>query len=350
MSSSLRALSDRINEASAKTDFSGVVGIYRSGEPILEFAAGLADRSNALPNTPATRFGTASATKGMTALTMLRLIDNGAASLATPVHEILNDRPGWIDSRATLEDVLAHRSGVFDYYDEEIIEDFDNFTVAIPWFRLEKPRDYIALFEGQRPKFAPGERFSYSNGGYVLLAYLAELIADRAFPDLVQELVLAPSGAEDSGFFRFDSMPERCASGYIDDDNSGWRTNIYQLPVIGSGDGGMYTTAADVDRVWRAFFEDRIVRRDVRERATGSLSRINDAFDYGLGFYVDRRIGPADVAPGGFALVGSDAGVGFESVFVPRLGLSATLLSNTTDGHLSVQPLVMDWLRTIVTA
>ena len=109
----------------------------------------------------------------------------------------------------------------------------------------------------------------------------------------------------------------------------------------------MFTTAADIDRVWRAFFADRIVGREIRERATRPVSQINDEFDYGLGFYVDRRFGAPGESASSFALVGSDAGVGFESVFIPGREVSATMLSNTTDGHLSIQPLVMDWMRGI---
>jgi CubicO group peptidase (beta-lactamase class C family) len=342
-----RTLAENIARRSEETGFSGAVGIYRGGTPVLEFASGLADRSNAIPNTPATRFGIASATKGITALAILRLIYAGLTSFTATVHEILHDRPGWIDSRATLEDLLAHRSGVYDYYDEEIIEDFDNFTVSIPWFQLEKPADYLPLFAGQKPKFTPGERFSYSNGGYVLLAYIAELVSGRPFPDLVRDEVLAGASASRSGFFRFDSLPEGCASGYIDDGVGGWRTNIYQLPVIGSGDGGMFATVSDIDAVWRGFFEDRIVGRSVRDRALRTVSRVNAAFDYGLGFYLDRRFSRDGEQIRACALVGSDAGVGFESVFLPESGLSATMVSNTTDGHFAVHSLILDWLKGI---
>ncbi|MBK8128831.1 MAG: serine hydrolase [bacterium] len=56
-----------------------------------------------------------------------------------------------------------------------------HFLSRIPWYRLEAPSDYWPLFQGQAAKFQPGERFSYSNGGYVFLGLLVEKITGQLF-------------------------------------------------------------------------------------------------------------------------------------------------------------------------
>ncbi len=330
-------------EVASEKGFSGAVGIYCNGEPLLEFASGDADRSNGRPNTPNTRFGIASGTKGFTALTILRLIDQGKLALDTRVAELFSGA-SWIDPLATIEELLSHRSGVFDYFDEELIEDFDSFTVSVPWFRLEKPADYLPLFSGESPKFQRGERYSYSNGGYVILARVAEICGGAAFPDLVASEVLAVAGTERSGFFRFDRLPDGCASGYIDLESGGWKTNIYQLPVVGSGDGGMYATVRDLDHVWTALFGDNLLTTSLRERMLRQISTINEKFGYGLGVYIDHRFSTT-----AFTFIGSDAGVGFESICLPAIGVTATIVSNESDGQERVFDEFLELVRSAVT-
>ena len=69
-----------------------------------------------------------------------------------------------------------------------------------------------------------------------------------------------------SGFFRLDALPESTALGYIGSADGAWRTNVYNLPVVGGPDGGAFRTAADMTRFWSALHADRIVGRDWRER------------------------------------------------------------------------------------
>ena len=57
----------------------------------------------------------------------------------------------------------------------------------------------------------------------------------------------------DSGFFAMDRLPERTAFGYIDEED-GWRTNIFTLPIVGSSDAGLFTTVGDMDKLWGGLF------------------------------------------------------------------------------------------------
>jgi CubicO group peptidase (beta-lactamase class C family) len=172
-------------------------------------------------------------------------------------------------------------------------------------------------------KFAPGERFSYSNGGYVVLALIAERASEIPFHDLVRQRVCAPAGIVDTEFLRSDELPGRTALGYAEIDGA-WRTNVHHLPVRGSGDGGIYSTVADLSALWRAFFAGRIVsdpwvREMLRPRSESPGRR------YGLGFWLHES---SDVA----MLVGSDTGVSFRTVHDPGTGVTHTVVSNTSGG------------------
>jgi CubicO group peptidase (beta-lactamase class C family) len=104
------------------------------------------------------------------------------------------------------------------------------------------------------------------------------------------------------------------------------RINVFHLPVRGSGDGGIYSTAADMSRFWRSLFAGTIVPGEwvaemVRPRSDGP----SESRRYGLGFWLHRS---SDTV----MLVGSDAGVSFRSVHDPSASLTHTVISNTSDG------------------
>ena len=130
--------------------------------------------------------------------------------------------------------------------------------MPVPVHALATTEQYLAVLDGHPTKFAPGERFSYSNGGYVVLALIAERASGIPFHDLVRQRVCAPAGMVDTEFLRSDELPGRTALGYAEIDGA-WRTNVHHLPVRGSGDGGIYSTVADMSALWRAFFAGRIV-------------------------------------------------------------------------------------------
>ena len=103
--------------------------------------------------------------------------------------------------------------------------------------------------------FAPGDRFSYNNSGFVVLALIAERVSGIPFQELVRERVCEPAGMPDTAFLRSDEPTGRTALGYLD--VRGLRTNVLHLPVLGSGDGGIYSTAADVHALWVALISGR---------------------------------------------------------------------------------------------
>ena len=107
-----------------------------------------------------------------------------------------------------------------------------------------------------------------------------------------------------------------------------WRTNVFHLPVRGSGDGGVYSTVADISALWSAMFAGRIVSPDwVAEivRARSDVPSASQTRRYGLGFWLHAENETV-------MLTGCDAGVSFYSVHDPGSGVTQTVISNTTDG------------------
>ena len=328
---SMPVLIDQIEQVACETDFSGIVSIFQADSPLYEQAFGYRDVPNQAPNSPATRFGIASGTKFSTALGIGRLIDQGLLELETQVGELSPDYVEFIDPRATIQHLLTHTSGIYDYYDEEIEQDFDDFFVSIPWYRLETPSDYWPLFEGQAAKFEPGKRFSYSNGGYVFLGLLIEKITGQLFREFMLEQVFQVAHMPQTGFYALNNLPANTALGYLEDHHT---TNIYNLPIRGGGDGGLFTTAADLRSFWQYLFSNRILSPELTAVFLQTHERFDDQTGYGCGLY--KRLDDSL-----FAIVGGDAGVGFDSRYFVHQKIIASILSNTTNGEEDLREVVM---------
>ena len=317
-------LESELDALAAETGFSGVVRVDVADRVVVVKAYGLAHRGCGIPNAVDTRFAIASGTKGLTALTVVSLIEEGRLELATAARSVLEHDLPLIPDDVTVEHLLAHRSGIGDYLDEESDLDLDAYLMPVPVHELAATEQYLPALDGHAPKFAAGERFAYCNSGYVVLALIAERIARVPFHELVRQRVCNPAEMGDTGFLRSDELPDRTAIGYLAPERS--RTNVFHLPVRGSGDGGIYSTADDIARLWRAFFAGRIVSVDwVAEMMRPRSPIATSTRAYGLGFWLD-------VAADSVVLVGSDAGVSFRTEYRSREDRITTLISNTTRG------------------
>ncbi len=320
----MQPLDDAIETVARDSGFTGVVRVDRAGTTEFAKAYGLADRAHEIANTIHTRFALASGAKGFTALTVMSLVEDGSIALDTTARSLLGDDLPLIDDAVTVEHLLAHRSGIGDYLDESVLDDKNDYVMPVPVQELATTEQYLAVLDGHDTVSAPGERFAYNNGGFVVLALIAERVSGVPFHELVRRRVCDPAGMTDTAFLRSDELPGDAALGYLTVD--GPRTNIFHLPVLGSGDGGIYSTAGDLSAFWTALFAGRIVPSDrVAEMVRPRSDWPEESKRYGLGFHLHET---TDVV----WLEGSDAGVSFLSTHDPTRAITHTVISNRTDG------------------
>ncbi len=334
---SMNNLTESIHRLASETGFSGVVRVDHGDDTQLSEAYGLAHRGFRLPNTVDTQFAVASGGKGFTALAVVSLIVDGVLSLDTTARSVLGDDLPLVDGDVTVGHLLAHRSGIGDYLDEEN-EDLDSndYVLVSPIHELATTEAFLAEVDGHPAKFAAGERFSYCNGGYIVLALIAERAGGATYHDLIKERVLVPAGMVDTAFLRSDEPSGRMALGYLHPD--GLRTNVLHLPVRGNGDGGIYSTVADMHAFWSAFADCRVVPEEWMAEMTRPHSDVPENHArYGLGFWL-AETGPT------VKLVGGDAGVSFYSAHDPITRSTWTVVSNTADGAWPIVRHVRDHL------
>ena len=318
-----------LERLAVEQSFSGVVGIERDGHLVTR-AYGYADRAHGIATTVEHRFGIASGTKTLTALGVLSAVAEGLIDMDLPIRALLGDELPSVDDRVTVRNLLHHRSGIGDYFDENADPDKLDYAMSVPVHTLDGSVGYMAALAGYPQKFQPDTDFSYCNSGYVLLGVLLERTTGMPYAQAIAERVTGPAEMTRTEFLRMDSLPGDAAVGYLTDE--GLRTNVLHLPVVGLGDGGVFTTVEDVHRLWRAMADGRL-GEDVL--ITMTTPPVTDA-RYGMGMWLDAQ-------PGQVTMEGMDAGVSFRSTRFPN-GTSFSVLSNTGEGAWPLAQFLADQL------
>ena len=313
----------------------GVVSVRHADRVVFEEAWGLADRRFLTSMTTSHRLGLASGSKAFTALVVMSLVQEGLVDLTTPARSVLQADLPLIDDRVTLEHLLSHTSGIGDYIDDDA--DDAEYLLPIPVSSLRGPEDYLGILDGHPPVAGVGESFTYCNAGYVILALIAERLAGTPFQDLVQTRVIEPARMTHTAYCRSDDLPGDAASGYVKLDGQ-WRSNVHHLPIVGSGDGGAYSTVADLHAFWTALFRGDIVTLEsVTAMTADRVPGVGGPpAGYGLGFWLHGS--------GVISLEGADAGVSMYSIHHRASSTTATVLANDGDGAWPFARLMIDRL------
>ncbi|MGC3993966.1 MAG: serine hydrolase domain-containing protein [Propionicimonas sp.] len=329
----MRADEAALTRAIAENAFSGVVAIDQPAESPYRRAVGFAHRALGVPNNPRTRFALASGGKTFTALAVLRLVQEGRLSLDDPVRPLLGDDLPLVDDAVTVSHLLEHTSGIGDYLDESAEGEPDDYVLTQPVHTLAETAGFLPELTGHPQVSTPGERFAYNNGGYLVLALVAERATGRGYHELVLSEVVERAGLACTAFLRSDDLPGDAALGYLDP--GGNRTNLLHLPVRGNGDGGIWSTVDDLHRFWLALDDGRIVDPPLVGLMTTPRHDVpEEGLRHGMGVWL---LPSAAV----WLMEGCDAGVSMRSIHDPATRTTATVLGNTTFGAWPVAELLL---------
>ena len=325
-------------EDSCAEIFSGTFVVSNEQGVIFEKCQGFRNRSESLPNNADTAFGIASITKMFTGLAICKLIDSGKLSLEDKLCDLLALDLGQIDKRITIFHLLTHTSGVGDYLDyedddviEKITATYERHPVHL-WTNLEY---YLQLFTHLPPKFEPGERYGYSNTGYTLLGLVIEAVSGRSYQNFVTDEIIKPNNLVHTGFYRMNQLPPNVAMGYSGNEETGEiSTNIYDMPIIGSSCGGLFSCAGDLDRIWRLLIAEKILSpKMTKDFLSPHIQRDKEDAErhYGYGLYYLKDEDNAEKVFH-YAL-GCDAGVNVFTAYFPKFGITASALGNFEDAE-----------------
>ena len=325
-------LIDSVSNIQSKVDFSGSILVEGKDKVLLDKSYGYSNRSEQIKNNTTTRFGIASGCKLFTAIAVCQLVEEGKISFDTKLSDCLNIDFKHFDNKVTIHHLLTHTSGIPDYFDEEVMEDFEELWVKNPMYQIRKISDFLPFFQDGTMKHQVGEGFHYNNAGYILLGLLIEQISNMEFSEYIQKNIFDKANMTKSGYFSFDYLPENTSLGYIDNPDGTWRSNIYSLPVKGGSDGGAYVTVSDMAKLWQALFNHQLLSKEYTNKILMEHTQIDESRSYGYGVWIKATENNLLK----YHVMGYDPGVSFHSAYYPDLSIKVVVCSNKSDGAFDI--------------
>ena len=233
------------------------LGIVREGRLIYERGYGMANLEHGILITPDTVFRIASVSKQFTAMSLLLLEQDGALSLDDDIRKYLPDMPDY-GRPISIRHLVQHSSGIRDY--EGITT-----LLGIAYEDTYIEQEVLELLARQKAlNFAPGERYLYSNSGYLLLGEIVERVSGKTLRQFVDERIFRPLSMRVSTI-RDDhtEMIEYRASGYAPLEDGGFRSAESNYDLV--GDGSVFTTVRDLFRWDQNFYHQKIGGEKVAE-------------------------------------------------------------------------------------
>jgi CubicO group peptidase (beta-lactamase class C family) len=282
------------------------VAVLRNGAVLLRRAYGLADVEAQVAATAATNYRLASMTKQFTAAAILLLAEDGRLTIDDPVRKWLPTLPDAADGMS-LRHLLTHTSGLIDYED----------VIPAAWSSPLHDPDVLRLLEAQnRRYFAPGTRYRYSNGGYVLLALAAERAAGDAFAAYLRKRIFHPLGMHNTVAVENDASDiVHRAYGYSAAGDAWIRTD-QTVTSRTLGDGGIYSSTDDLAKWDAALCGAGLLRPSSLRLAFDPSTPTDDpSVQYGFGWRIT-----------GATRWHSGETLGFRNVIVRFLGRRVTVI------------------------
>lgn len=298
------------------------VGIFKDGRIIYARGYGSANLEYSIPNTPHTVFRIGSTSKHFTAMCIALLIESKKLSAEDDIRLYIPELPDY-GHVITIADMLHHTSGFRNYESLMELAGRDGATIKVPFYTDQDAIDMIV--RQKRLNFAPGERYSYSNTNYFLLAEVVGRVSGMKTSDFAKKYMFEPLGMESTHFHDdINVIVKNRASGYSPKEEGGFRINMTQLEQIGTG--SIYTTIEDFFKWDQNFYKNKLGRGQqslIKMMETPGTLKNGKNIEYGFGLNVGTFYGLKLISHGG-------SFVGFRSYYMrfPEQRFSIVVLAN----------------------
>ncbi len=228
----INKITELINSYEKGTSFSGVVILTQNDSTIYKMAFGYSNKTFEVKNSISTRFNLASISKEIVVSAIIQLASESKITLSSPISKYIGNELGDLGKTITIRQLLCHSSGLpreveFSHCDNLTLKDF-----------MERIKTLELLFN-------PGEKYGYSNVGYIVLGRIIEVVSGMEYSKYIKNEILEPLEMEDTGFTNGVKEIKNLSSGYYLGRNGisvGERSR--QLGIYPPG--GMYSTVDDL--------------------------------------------------------------------------------------------------------
>jgi CubicO group peptidase (beta-lactamase class C family) len=301
---------------------SGVLLVAKNGVTVASKVAGIANKATGAAIDLNTKFNLGSMNKMFTAVAIAQLAQVGKLSFTDTVGKHLADYPNKeVAEKVTIHQLLTHTSGMGMYWNEKFMAQREKLlTVAA----------HLPLFAADPLLFPPGEKFQYSNSGYMLLGAIIEKVSGQDYYSYVAEHVYKPAGMDDTGFYEPGKETPNVAIGYSSMGPDGKpleeaRDNTNTREVKGGPAGGGFSTAPDLVKFQKALLSYKLLNKEYTGLiTTGKVDGPRGMGRYGYGFGDNNAGGKHSVGHNGGA-----PGIAANFEMFPESGYTAVTLMNS---------------------
>jgi CubicO group peptidase (beta-lactamase class C family) len=252
-----------------RTQFNGTVLLAKDGKALFCRGYGMANLEHDVPCAPNTKFRLGSITKQFTAMAILILQERGKLAVTDKVNKYISAAPKAWDE-ITIHHLLTHTSGIPNY------TSFPDFVKSI-----REPAtidEMIARFKDKPLDFKPGEKFKYSNSGYIVLGKIIDIASGKNYVAFLKQAIFDPLGMNDTGYDSFAAIIKNRASGYSRLLGLAAANATYIDMSIPHAAGALYSTALDLLKWDRALDSEKLVPRKELEVM---FTPFKDQYGYG---------------------------------------------------------------------
>ena len=288
---------DSVVEAQRKTQkIPGVsLAVCRDGRIVKAAGYGLANVEWDIPVTPETIFQTGSVGKQFTATAVMMLVEEGKLGLDDKIVKFIPEAPAtWND--VTVRNLLTHTSGIADYGGEE-----DTMGKGVINFRKDYTEEELVQAFAKMPKdFPAGQKWSYSNTGYVLLGVIIHRVTGEFYGDFLQERIFGPLGMTSTRIISEADIVPRRSSGYRLVKGE-WKNQEWVAPTLNTtADGALYTNVLDLAKWDAALYTTKLIKRSSLDAMWTPVKLTNgETYPYGFGWDLASKDGRRAVSHDG---------------------------------------------------
>ncbi len=275
----------------------GNILVYEKGEIVFQSSNGLRTIDPIDSLTLNSQFRLASVSKQFTSVAVMKLKQEGKLDYNQKVSSILNDFP---HDNITIKHLLQHTSGIADYI--KIIS--QNYVPQNSTKRdILGNNEILDIFYNSNPKlkFQPGEKYEYSNTGYLVLASIVEEVSKQHFREFLKENIFDPLNMNNTLLYSYkegydSDIPNRVFGYSLNEEKDGYELNDYHVVNDVRGDGGIYSTINDLFKWNMALLDYKVVPKKLLDEAwrVGTLNNGED-FGYGYGWVIGESSKPKSV-------------------------------------------------------
>lgn len=328
--SSATKLTESINEVFESyahyNRFIGNVLISKNDKIIYKKSFGYADAENLKMNAENSIFSIASVTKSLTAVGIMKLVEQGKLTLETPISTYFPDFIPEYSKQITIRHLLNHSSGM----QANIGRIDDQGNGLMPGVNPISLNELFEKFKASKLKYEPGAGYEYNNLGYTLLAYIIEAVTQLSYADYMEQTVFAPANMRNTSINDYKVSSQRAFShiGLGMNKFSKLKSVIHSSWLKGAGD--INSTTGDLYNFMQALDNGTVLQKaSVEKLYSYTQTRgVNDS-KYGLGWVIETKggekwINHTGLLPGSTAIIGS----------FPREDITIIILSNATSTDL----------------